>query len=99
MVIRRVSPLSVAKVAALLYAALGLFVGALMSLIAMAVGSAAWRDEPHGALFGMMFGAGAIVILPILYGVFGGIIAAISAAIYNVTAHITGGVEIEVDAA
>jgi hypothetical protein len=92
--------MSVAKVAALLYAVMGLLVGAMMSLIAVAAGSAAWGgNEPNRAVFGMLFGAGAIVILPILYGVFGGIFAAIGAVVYNVVAGITGGVQIDVETA
>ena len=42
----------------------------------------------------MLFGAGAIIIMPI-YGVIGFVKTLISAALYNIASKITGGVEIE----
>ena len=98
MVIRRVSPISLAKVVGLLYAILGLLIGAFMSLIFTVIGSAA-PSEMHTAPFvGMMFGAGAIVVLPLFYGVLGFIGAGLAALVYNGLAGMIGGIEIEVDA-
>ena len=68
MVINRVGPLSVAKLAGMLYAIFGLIFGAIISLIALAGGMAADSDEPGAALVGAIFGAGAVIVLPILYG-------------------------------
>jgi hypothetical protein len=45
--------------------------------------------------FGMMFGAGAIIILPICYGIGGGIVAAITALIYNLVSGWVGGLEVD----
>jgi hypothetical protein len=45
---------------------------------------------------GSIFGIGAIVIFPIMYGVLGVIGGVIMAALYNLVASITGGLEIEV---
>lgn len=95
MVIRRVGPLSVAKVSGLIYAILGLFFGGLMSLFSM-VGAA---FAPHGSdagFMGMAFGVAAIIILPIFYGIVGFILSLIGAALYNLIAGMVGGVEIEV---
>jgi hypothetical protein len=98
MVIRRVNPLSVAKVAGVLYALMGLLIGGMLSLFFMAVGNGAnLSDRPGGAFLGMLFGAGAIVVFPIGYGILGAIIAGISALLYNVVAGMIGGVEIDVD--
>jgi hypothetical protein len=96
MIVTRVSPWSVAKIAALLYGIIGLFVGAIMSAMALLFGTAlaAQRDD---AWIGTIFGASAIVVIPILYGVGGGIMAAISAFIYNIAARIVGGVRIDVE--
>ena len=44
----------------------------------------------------MMFGAGAIVILPIFYGVLGFVGGAVTALAYNLIAGWTGGLEIDV---
>lgn len=97
MVIKRVSPLSCAKVFGVLYAVMGLIFGALVSLLAMA-GGMAWsaQDEPAGAVFGLLFGAGAIIVLPIFYGVCGAVFSALGALIYNVVAGLTGGIEVDV---
>jgi len=45
----------------------------------------------------MMFGVGAIVFLPIFYGVIGAVGGAICAALYNVFAGMIGGVELNLE--
>jgi hypothetical protein len=94
MVIKKVNPLSCAKVAAVIYAGIGLLIGGMFSLIAMAGGLAS--DTTGGGMFGMLVGAGAIIIAPIVYACMGFIGTLIAAAIFNVAAGIVGGVEIEV---
>jgi hypothetical protein len=94
MVITRIGPLSVAKVAGTLYTAIGLIVGAMVSLISMAGGFAANTSE--GAGVAALMGVGAIVFFPILYGVMGFIATLIMAALYNVIAGAVGGVEMDV---
>jgi hypothetical protein len=90
--LKRIGPGSAFKVGALLYAFLGLVLGAIFSLIGLA-GTAAIPNMPPG--FGMLFGVGAIIILPICYGIFGGIGAALMALFYNLIAGWVGGLEIE----
>jgi hypothetical protein len=94
MVIKRFEPLSVGKVAGVLYAAMGLVVGVIVSLAAT-IGGLAGRSE-FGALAGGLVGIGAIVLLPILYGVLGLIVAVIAAWLYNLAAGFVGGIEIDV---
>jgi len=94
MVIKRFEPLSVGKVAGVLYAAMGLVVGVIVSLAAM-IGGLAGRSE-FGALAGGLVGIGAIVLLPIFYGVLGLIVAVIAAWLYNLSAGFVGGIEIDV---
>lgn len=96
-VIRRLGVLSVAKLQGTLYAFLGLLGGAvfaLFSLFGAALGSSMGADS-HSSLFGAAFGLGAIVIFPILYGLLGFVAGLLLAALYNLVAGITGGVEIE----
>ena len=100
MVITRIRPLSVAKVAGLLYGLIGMVIGGCLSLVAMAGGLAAGLGDADsgglGAVAGMVLGLGAVVVLPVIYGVFGFIGTAISALIYNFAAGLVGGVEIDV---
>ena len=93
MVINRVGPVSFAKLAGTLYAILGLIIGALFSLVAMMGGMMMGQS---GGGYGMIFGVGAIILFPILYGVCGFLISLIGAALYNLAAGIAGGVEIDV---
>ena len=91
MVINRVGPLSSAKVVGLLYAILGLAMGAIISFIS-AVGGFGHRDPgPVGAFFGIA----AVVFVPVVYGIMGFLITLIIAALYNVLAKLVGGVEID----
>ena len=98
MVINRVGPLSVGKVAGTLYAAMGVLIGCVVSLIAMA--GTRMADEagasPFGGPFGTLFGVGAIVFFPILYGVMGFLFTMLFAVLYNVVAGIVGGIEVDV---
>jgi hypothetical protein len=97
MVIRRVKPLSCAKVAGVIYALMGLIGGLLMSVAFMGLGTAMGEDSQLGAVMGGMMGIGSIIVLPIVYGVLGFILTAIAAFLYNIVAGVVGGIEIEVD--
>jgi hypothetical protein len=94
MVIKRFEPLSVGRIAGVLYAAIGLVVGVIVSLAAM-IGGFAGHSE-FGALTGGLVGIGAIIVLPIFYGVLGLIVAVIAAWLYNLAAGYVGGIEIDV---
>lgn len=96
MVIKSVRVFSLGKILGSIYAALGLIFGVIfagISLIGLAPIAEA-GDAP--AFVGLMMGGGAVIILPLLYGVFGFVGGLIVAAIYNFVAKIVGGIEIEV---
>jgi len=91
-VIRRVGPLSCAKIAGLLYLILGFVFGACISLFAMTglfAGGAGDGPLP------MFFGAATIVVLPIFYGVGAFVGALIMASLFNLVAGMIGGVEVD----
>ena len=93
--ITHIGPLSLAKIAFVLYAALGLVVGGLFAcaaLLGASFGAAAGEEE---AWMGAVFGVGAVVVLPIFYGVMGGLVALLGAWLYNVVAGFVGGIEIK----
>jgi hypothetical protein len=95
MVIKRVDPLSTAKVFGTLYAVIGLIIGAIVSMVALAGGVAA--NSSGGAGMGVMVGAGAIIAVPIFYGCIGFVGTLVFAALYNVVANTIGGIEMDVE--
>lgn len=95
MVIRRVGVWSVARMYGALSAGMGLIIGLIIA-IGSAVGmSLAEGDEP--AFMAAVFGVGAVVILPIFYGLLGMLMGAIGAALYNLLAGMLGGVTLDVE--
>jgi len=93
-VLKRVGPGSAFKVGLVLYAFLGLIVGALFSLIALV--AAPFAREAHAPFMGAFFGIGAVIIFPIFYGIIGGVFAAIGAVIYNLVASWVGRLEVDI---
>jgi hypothetical protein len=77
------------------YAAIGLIIGAILSMVALAGGMAA--NSSGGAGMGAMLGAGAIIAAPIFYGCIGFIGTLVFAALYNVVANVIGGIQVDVE--
>jgi hypothetical protein len=98
MVIKSVGVVSIAKIAGVLYAAIGLLIGGVFALLGVAGLGGSWAaDSPDAMPFmGALFRVGAVVVLPIFYGVMGFVFALIGAAIFNAASRITGGVRVEV---
>ena len=90
MVVRRVGALSCAKVVGLIYLILGLVFGACLSLISMLGFAGGTTSVLQG-----MFGAAAIVVLPIFYGLLGFLGTLIMTSLFNVVVGITGGIEVD----
>ncbi len=96
MVLRSVGVLSAGKVSGVLFAFIGLLGGAFMALASLAGVAVNLRGGglPMPALF---LGVGALILLPIFYGVVGFISGIIYAALYNLIAALVGGLELEFD--
>jgi hypothetical protein len=95
-VVRRIGVLSLAKIQSTLYALLGLIYGAFVSLFAMLGAALLYSGgSSSGSHVGMLFGVGAVILLPIVFGVFGFIGGLIIGGLYNLVAGMVGGVEIE----
>ena len=92
MELKSVGVLSCAKLMGIMYAFMGLIFGAFVSLASLA-GVAMNQQQGGPQLLPALFGAGAIVALPIFYGILGAIGGMISAAIYNLIAGFIGGIE------
>lgn len=93
----RVSPLSVAKVAFVLYAIIGLIIGGIIACAALLGATFGAHESEGSAVLGALFGVGAVIFMPILYGCFGALGALVSSAIYNVVAGFVGGIELTVE--
>jgi hypothetical protein len=96
----RIGPGSAFKVGLVAYAILGLLIGLVMAGVSALVGPLGGApgvpDIPAAHMAKLFTGVGAVIILPIVYGLFGGIFAAIGAAIYNLVAGWVGGLEVDI---
>jgi hypothetical protein len=100
-IISRISPGSAFKVGLALYGLLGFVLGLCVALVSLLAGGIAARLGPSAppgltAVFGVAGGIGAIILMPIMYGLLGGIVLAISALIYNLVAKLVGGLEVDI---
>lgn len=97
--VKHIGPGSAFKVGLVTYAIIGLILGICMALFSMVAGSLsslAGAQVAGARALGFGFGVGAIVVFPILYGIIGGIVAALAAVIYNLVAGWVGGVEVDI---
>lgn len=90
-VLKRIAPASAFKVGVIAYGFIGLLLGALCSVIAMA----GVHFAPHTPFIGRI-GMFAVIVCPIVYGLIGGIGALIAAAIYNLASSWVGGLEVDI---
>lgn len=98
MVVRRVRPLSLGKILGAMYVTIGLFAGLIISTVSVlgfAIGSVAAPDQ-LGNMAGLLFGVGAVVFIPLVYGTLGFVGGLVAALVYNLIAGVVGGLEIEV---
>jgi hypothetical protein len=92
--VTKIGVLSLGKILGVLYAIMGLIFGALITLMSLGAGSLMGE---RGAFAGMLFGVGAIIAVPIFYGIMGFIGGITMALLYNLTTELIGGLEIEVE--
>ena len=90
--IKKIDVMVAAKLNGLLSAVFGFIFGAILSLFSF-IGTNVHNMK--GGMFGIAYGAGAIIILPIFYAVFGYLAGLIGAAVYNVIAKKIGGFKID----
>jgi hypothetical protein len=77
------------------YAGVGLIIGFFFSLIGVLQGLFLQGTDLGGAAaFGFLFGIGAIIFMPIMYGVMGFVGGALGAFIYNLVSGAVGGMEL-----
>lgn len=95
--ITHVGPLSVAKIAFVLYGVMGLVFGAIFAVVALFGASLGATTGQESSLMGAMFGVGAVIFLPLFYGGLGALMALVTAWLYNVVAGFVGGIEVRAE--
>lgn len=94
--IKKFEPLSVMRVAAVCYAALGVLEGVIFGLVfTFSALSATAPSRPR--FLGPLFGLFAVIGFPLLFAIVGAIGGGLGAVIYNLTARWVGGIEVEVE--
>jgi hypothetical protein len=96
MVIRHIGVWSAARMYAAISAAAGLFFGLLLAALSVIGAGLGAPTDDTPTWLAPVFGMGAIVALPLFYGVMGLVAGAIGAVIYNLFAAAVGGLEIDV---
>jgi hypothetical protein len=94
--LKRIAPLKAGIVLGILYTLLGLLIVPFFMLAGFGAMAAASRNGGAPIPFAFLFGAGALFV-PILYGVMGFVLGVLTAAIYNLVAKWTGGIEVTVE--
>ena len=92
--LKRVGVFSVAKLQAIIMSFVGLIAGIFIAIIDMMLKSLA-TSAGIDKLPGAELGFSAIIILPIAYAIFGFIGGAIGAIVYNLSAKLVGGLEMD----
>jgi len=90
--LKSVGVLSVAKVLGAMYTLLGLILMPFVLIIGMVGAFAGGGKNPLGAMGGVFLA----ICLPIVYGLMGFVIGALSSLLYNLMAGWLGGVEFEI---
>jgi hypothetical protein len=97
MVLNKIGVFSAGKITAVLYAGLGLIAGVFISMFSFLGAFAGAMSEQEGALIGLFFGVGAVIFLPVFYGIMGFIGGIITALLYNLAAGVIGGLELDLE--
>jgi hypothetical protein len=91
--IKRISPLQLGKMLAVLYGIMGLiFIPFFLIMSAVAT-----QMPPEQRVGMMAFGAGFALFMPVIYAAMGFVFGALGALIYNLVAKWIGGIEVEVE--
>ncbi len=84
--IKKFDIVSIGKTFGILYAILGLILGAGFSIGALIMGQ---------KIPGAFFGVAAVIVIPIIYGLMGFIAGAMAGFLYNISSKYSGGIKIE----
>jgi hypothetical protein len=96
-IVKSVGVLSVAKIMGLIYGCMGLIFAPLFLLMGLMGSAFGQQNSPLAGIFGVGFGIGFAVLMPVLYGAMGFVVGAVGALLYNLFAKWVGGLELELE--
>ena len=94
MELKAIGAVSSAKVLGVFYTAIGLIAGVIVAAIGLFGAAVGHASEGMNPMLSGMFSVGAIVVLPVLYGVMGALGGLIFSWLYNVIARLVGGIQV-----
>jgi hypothetical protein len=97
MVLKRIDPGSAFKVGGAIYGLLGLVLGVIFACISLFGAAFSAATHNSAGFVGMFFGVGAVIFLPLFYGLLGAVMAALTAWLYNSLIGLTGGLKIDLE--
>lgn len=92
-IVKRIAPLQLGKILAILYGAMGLLFLPFFFIMMVAMSR---LPEAQRGVFAFV-GVGMTLAMPVFYACMGFVVGVIGAAIYNVIAKWVGGIEVEVE--
>lgn len=95
--IKRINPVSVAKIYGLIMASLGLIFGVVVGFIMFFIGTFTGTDNNFDIYFGPTLGIAGFISMPLLFGFLGFLFGLLSAFIYNMLALWVGGIIIDLN--
>lgn len=96
--ITRIGPLSLAKLLGGIGAVFGLIFGLFFSLFSvLGFTAAAFEGAGGESLIGILFGVGALFVMPLFYGVAAFVQGLITALIANLALRLFGGLEVSIE--
>ena len=95
--IHKIGVLSAAKVAGVLGVVIGLLVGMIYAAVFMVMGASMMGGGAEEGAGLLAVGAGAVCVVPILYGVLSFVMGAVYAFVFNLAVGVIGGLELEVE--
>ena len=96
--IRKIDILSAAKIGAIIGAVVGFITGLFFSLAsALGLMASAAEGGQFGGFEAILFGVGAVIVLPIFYSITVAIAVALEVLVYNIAAKWVGGIKIELE--
>ena len=96
MIIKRIGPISCARIFGTLYAIIGFFIGALFSLLALIGSSASQTTIGNRGVVTAAVGVASVIVFPLIYGAIGFVSTLVVAWLYNLLAAFVGGIRIDV---